>query len=155
MKNLLRLIVVILFFQSAQAIGVLRVSPDFLRSLEEIVETSAEQEKTLRERYAEINLAGGVVKGKPGRLSVGCKTPGDFIEYTAFILYGKGSLPSSHRCWPLKDGTEVEIKPIWATTDNGIQISLGCTEKFDICLFNPGWFGKNFYTHINLIEPIK
>ena len=151
MKNLLRLIVVALVFQSTQAIGVLRLDELRLeRELREVEDAFAAQEKALRERYAAITLAGGVVKGNPGKQSIGCKTLGDFTEYMSFVMYGKGPRPSSDHCWPLKDGTKVEIKPIWTNSLNE-----GCTEKFDICLFNPGWFGKNFYTHINLIEPIK
>ena len=156
MKNLLRLIVVALVFQSTQAIGVLRLDELRLeRELREVEDAFAAQEKALRERYAAIKLAGGVVKGNPGKQSIGCETPEAFIKHMAFVLHGKGSPPHSDRCWPLKDGTKVEIKMQFGTSDGGIGISYGCTKKFDICWFDPGWFGKNFYTHINLIEPIK
>jgi hypothetical protein len=153
MKNLLRLMVVTLAFQSIQAIGVWRVDAERLkRELREMEDAFSAQEKALRERYAAIKLAGGVVKSKPGKQSIGCKTLGDFTEYMSFVMYGKGFLPSSDRCWPLEDGTRVKIRP--AAVDSGLDHN-GCTEKFDICLFDPGWFGKNFVTHIYLVEPIK
>ena len=145
MKNLLKFVLLISVFKTCQTIAAQNGTGFVPYNLEE-------QEMRLRERYSEINIAGGVVRGKRGEQSVGCRTLKDLTEYESFVRYGKGFPPSSDRCWPLKDGARVKIRI--PAVDSGL-LHNGCTEKFDICLFDPGWFGKNFVTHTYRVEPIK
>lgn len=100
-----------------------------------------------RQKYAAIKLAGGIIRRVGSDQIVGCRTPRDHEEHMNFIHGGDGK-PSDF-CWPIKEGTGVKLAPAYSAEFPQ------CTEEFMMCRFDPGWFGKSFYTLFRNVEPVE
>jgi hypothetical protein len=92
-----------------------------------------------RKRFVALTEKGGVVRPILAGRAIGCDSIESFGRYLDFYFDGIGEIPSGEECRAIDVGATVKIKE--------------CDERFLVCRFSEGFFGRHFWTYIVAVDP--